>query len=45
MKKRIYYQYGFSYDGWIGRIRKWYGWKTVIHFNSKESAYDWYYNK
>ncbi len=45
MKKRIAYNYGVLYEGWVGQIKRWYGWSTIYEFDCKEDAYRWYYNK
>ena len=42
MRKRIGYQYGVLYDGWVGQIKKWYGWSTVIEFDSESEAIKWF---
>lgn len=44
MKKQICYKSGVLYDGWCGRVKKWYGWVTVIYFDSENEARKWLYN-
>ena len=41
MRKRIGYQFGVLYEGWIGQVKTWYGWKTVIAFDDKQTAKHW----
>ena len=35
MKKRIGWQSGILYNGWVSQFEKLYGWSTVIEFDPK----------
>ena len=41
MRKRIGYQFGVLHEGWLGQVRKWYGWRTVIAFDDERAARMW----
>lgn len=41
MKRRIRYLDGCLYSGWVGQIKRWYGWETIIEFDDEYDAYEW----
>lgn len=39
--KRIGTRKGCLFSGYVGQIKKWYGWVDVIEFDSKDDAVRW----